>query len=110
MREYNKDLHIRLTPADMAKLKQRMKEAGVQNMSAYVRKMAIDGYIVNLDLTDVKEVVRLMRYSSNNLNQYAKKANETGSIYKHDIDDLNDKHERLWNAVCYIMDRLSSIM
>lgn len=110
MRKYDRDIHIRLTESDIKKIRQRMDEAGVQNMSAYMRKMAIDGYIVNLDLADVKELVRLLRYCSNNLNQYAKKANETDSIYRGDIEDLKHRHERLWDAANKIMERLSAIV
>lgn len=110
MRTYDRDIHLRLKESDIKKIRQRMDEAGVKNMSAYMRKMAIDGYIVNLDLADVKELVRLLRYCSNNLNQYAKKANETDSIYQGDIEDLKRRHERLWEAANKIMERLSAIV
>ena len=110
MRVYDMDIHIRLKPSDYKLIKERMAEAGVQNMSAYMRKMAIDGYVVNLDLSDVKEVVRLLRYSSNNLNQYAKKANENGSVYARDIEDLKVRYDKLWDAMNEILTRLSMIM
>jgi len=110
MRQYDRDIHMRLKQSDFDKIRRRMKEAGVRNLSAYMRKMAIDGYVVNLDLSDVRELVRLLRYCSNNLNQYAKKANETGSIYKGDIDDLKHRQERLWNMASEIMERLAAIM
>ena len=64
-----------------------MGEAGIRNMSAYVRKMVLDGICVKLDLEDVRELSTLLRRCSNNLNQYAKRANETGSIYADDIKD-----------------------
>ena len=98
-----------LRQSDMDKIRRRMAEAGIRNMSAYMRKMAIDGFIVNLDLSDVKELVRLLRYCSNNINQYAKKANETGSIYQSDIDDIKRRQERLWAMANGIMERLSAI-
>ena len=110
MREYNRDIHMRLKQSDIDKIKRRMEEAGVQNMSAYIRKMAIDGFIVNLDLSDVKEIVRLLRYCSNNINQYAKKANESGDIYHNDIEDIKRRQERLWNMSNEIMERLSAIL
>ena len=110
MRQYDRDIHMRLKQSDFDKIRRRMKEAGVRNLSAYMRKMAIDGYVVNLDLSDVRELVRLLRYCSNNLNQYTKKANETGSIYKADIDDLKHRQERLWNMASEIMERLAAIM
>ena len=110
MREYNRDIHMRLKQSDRDLIHRRMNEAGVKNMSAYIRKMAIDGYIVNLDLSDVKELVRLLRYCSNNLNQYAKKANETGNVYKYDIEDIRKRHDELWDMANKIMERLSAIM
>ena len=110
MREYNRDIHMRLKQSDYEKIKRRMNEAGVRNMSAYMRKMAIDGLIVNLDLSDVKELVRLLRYCSNNINQYAKKANESGNVFKADIEDIKRRQERLWNMANEIMERLAAIL
>ena len=60
--------------------------------------MAVDGYIINLDMTDIQEMTRLLRICSNNLNQYAKRANETGSVYAADIEDLNIRLDGLWDA------------
>lgn len=79
-------------------IKERMEQIGVTNLSAYLRKMAVDGYIINLDMTDIQEMTRLLRICSNNLNQYAKRANETGSIYAADIEDLNIRLDGLWDA------------
>lgn len=78
-------------------------------MSAYIRKMALDGYCVKLDLQDIKELIRLLRICSNNLNQYAKRANETGNIYLADIKDLQKWLERIWEAAREILIRLASI-
>lgn len=80
-------------------IKERMEQIGVTNLSAYLRKMAVDGYIINLDMTDIQEMTRLLRICSNNLNQYAKRANETGSVYAADIEDLNIRLDGLWDAV-----------
>ena len=110
MREYNRDIHMRLKQSDIDKIRRRMDEAGIRNMSAYMRKMAIDGFVVNLDLSDVKELVRLLRYCSNNINQYAKKANESGDVFKSDIDDIKRRQDRLWNMANEIMERLAAIM
>ena len=71
--------------------------------------MALDGYCVKLDLQDVKELVSLLRRCSNNLNQYAKKANETGSIYAADIEDLRVRLDEIWDGVKEILERLAGI-
>ena len=70
-------IYVRVTKEEWKKIHDRMREAGMKNMSAYIRKMALNGYLIHLDLSDVREVLRLLRISSNNLNQYAKRANET---------------------------------
>ena len=69
MREYTDYIRVMLKKGDREKIEERMKEAGIKNMSAYIRKMAIDGYVVRLDLSDVNEVARLLHINSNNLNQ-----------------------------------------
>ena len=109
MREYTDYIRIMLKKGDREKIEERMKEAGIKNMSAYIRKMAIDGYVVRLDLSDVNEVARLLHINSNNLNQYAKQANTNGSIYYGDIQNLRRQHEELCNLLKSIYQRLLSI-
>lgn len=104
-----KRIFVKLSPEERAKLYERMEEAGVRNLSAYVRKMALNGYIINLDLSDVKEVLRLLRISSNNLNQYAKKANETGNIYLEDIKELQAKQKEILQMTGDILERLAAL-
>ena len=88
MEKKDQELHFFVTKSDQERIHQKMAEMGIHSKSAYLRKMALDGYCVKLDLQDVKELVSLLRRCSNNLNQYAKRANETGSIYQEDIRDL----------------------
>lgn len=109
MREYTDYIRIMLKKGDREKIEERMKEAGIKNMSAYIRKMAIDGYVVRLDLSDVNEVARLLHINSNNLNQYAKQANTNGSIYYGDIQNLRRQHEELCKLLKAIYQRLLSI-
>ena len=105
----NVQIHFRLTPSEAERLRTKMKEAGIQSQGAYLRKMALDGYCVRLDLQDVREMVSLLRRCSNNLNQYAKRANETGSIYLADLNDLQERMQQLWQLAREILVRLSSI-
>lgn len=60
MREYTDRVRIWIKPEERKLIEKRMKEAGIRNMSAYIRKIAIDGYVIRLDLSDLKEVSRLM--------------------------------------------------
>ena len=78
-------------------------------MSEVWGKMALDGYCINLDLQDVKELVSLLRRCSNNLNQYAKRANETGNIYEADIKDLQERLDKIWDGMKDVLVHLSSI-
>lgn len=109
MREKDQMLHFRVSKAELNAIREKMQELGTYNMAAYLRKMALDGYCIRLDLGDLKKVVSLMRYASNNLNQYAKKANETGSIYLEDIQDLKIRFEQIWSELKEIHIRLASI-
>ena len=105
----NVQIHFRLTPSEVERLRTKMKEAGIQSQGAYLRKMALDGYCVRLDLQDVREMVSLLRRCSNNLNQYTKRANETGSIYLADLNDLQERMQQLWQLAREILVRLSNI-
>ena len=89
----DKVFQLRLSADERKAIEERMAKIGVKNFSAYLRKMALNGYYIVLDLSDVKELLRLLRICSNNLNQYAKKANETDSIYKADIEDLKKRQD-----------------
>lgn len=99
-----------MTESEISQIQKRMKQAGVKNRSAYIRKMALDGYIVKLDLTDVKELVRLLRICSNNLNQYAKVANGTGYVGAGDIEDLKIRLNEIWAMTKAVMKRLAAII
>ena len=109
MKNKDKQINIRISSKERIFLEKRMQEMGIKNMSAFMIKMALDGYCVKLDLKDVKELVHLLRMCSNNLNQYAKKANETGSIYQRDIIDLRVRLDRLWENSREIVEKLSEI-
>ena len=100
---------VRLKPGDKKKILRRMDEAGIVSMYAFIRKMALEGYIIKLDLSEMNEFVRLLRINSNNLNQYAKKANETGNIYLADIKELQRQQDELWNAMKDFLKTLSNL-
>ena len=102
-------IYVRVTKEEWDKIHERMVDAGMRNMSAFIRKMSLDGYLIKLDLTDVKEVLRLIHINSNNLNQYAKRANETGSIYEADVKELQESHKQILKMMGEILERLSSI-
>lgn len=109
MGKREQDVHFLASKEEVLRIRQKMDELGIRSMGAYLRKMALDGYCIHLDLEDVKEMVSLLRRCSNNLNQYAKRANETGSIYEADIKDLQNRLEEIWRMMKDVLVRLSSI-
>lgn len=109
MADHNIVKNIRMTPEELQAIQKKMEQFGTKNFSAFVRKMAIDGYVVRLELPELKELVSLLRYSSNNLNQLTKRVHETGRIYDADLENLHRGQEKLWNATQEILDKLSRI-
>ena len=85
------------------------QEIGVRNRSAYLRKMALDGYIVKLNMDDIHEMIRLLRNATNNLNQIAKKANSSGSIYGSEISAMQARQDEIWESSKEILARLAAI-
>ena len=100
---------IVLTEEEKEIIKKRMKDVGMNNMSAYIRRMALYGYVIHLDMSDLKEVLRLMKINSNNLNQYTKRANETGSVYQEDVNELLQNQQKLLILLGGILDQLLKI-
>lgn len=102
-------LNFRVSPEELALIEQKMAQLGTTNREAYLRKMALDGYVVRLELPELKELVSLMRYSSNNLNQLARRAHETGRIYDADLEDISWRQEALWDGVHRILTQLAKL-
>ena len=98
-----------VTLEERDQIEAKMAQLGTNNMSAYLRKIAIDGYVVQLDLPELREMVSLLRYSSNNLNQLARRANETGRIYPEDLADIRQNQAQLWESAKEILRVLSTL-
>ena len=73
MLERTKDNHILATPEELEKIMKRMEESGIISLTAYLLRMVLYGYVIVMNLSDLKEILRLLQISGNNLNQYAKK-------------------------------------
>ena len=102
-------LNFRVSPEELALIEQKMAQLGTTNREAYLRKMALDGYVVRLELPELKELVSLMRYSSNNLNQLARRAHETGRIYDADLEDISRRQEAVWDGVHQVLTQLAKL-
>ena len=108
-RKRNIVIRFRVTPEEREMIESKMAQFGTTNMAAYLRKISIDGYVVRLDLPELREMASLLRRSSNNLNQIAKRVNETSRIYDADIDCLKANQEKIWSVANGILTRLASI-
>lgn len=108
-RKHNIPIMFWVTEQERDRIEHRMAQIGTVNMSAYLRKIAIDGYVLKLDLPELKEMVSLLRRSSNNLNQIARRVNETGRIYEADMECLRENQERLWDAANEILTKLAAL-
>ena len=102
-------VNFRVSPQELEMIEQKMAQLGTSNREAYLRKMALDGYVVRLELPELKELVSLMRYSSNNLNQLTRRVHETGRIYDADPEDITRRQEALWDGVHQVLTQLAKL-
>ena len=102
-------LEFYVSEKELRMIQQKMAQIGTNNFSAYLRKIAIDGCIIKLELPELRDMVSLLRRSRNNLNQIARRVNETGRFYPADMEDMLAKQEQLWQAANEIITRLASI-
>ena len=103
-------LHVMVSEEEQALIQQRMAETGIRNMGAYMRKMALNGYVLHVDLSPVRELVSLQRRCSNNLNQVAIQANTYGGIYPEEIAALQRDYAALWGPLSDLLKKLSALV
>ena len=102
-------LKVRVNQQEKEIIQQKMQQLGTTNMGAYLRKMAIDGFILKLDMAEMKEMLSLMRRISSNINQIAKRANETGRVYAADLEEISEQQEQLWSAMREVLQKFSAL-
>jgi hypothetical protein len=90
-------------------IKRRMAQAGVKNLRAFILKQAIDGRVIHVELQSVNEMCRLLSNATNNINQVARRVNETGNVYAEDINDLSNRYDELWTQAREILRKLSAL-
>jgi len=103
-------LYVRVSQAEYDLIQERMAEAGTANMAAFVRKMALNGYVLHVDLSPVKELVSLQRRCSNNLNQIAVRVNTYGVIDSREIAALQKDYAALWKPLSDLIKQLAEIV
>ena len=100
---------LRLTPQENALLEQKIQQSGIRNREAFIRKMLLEGYVLSLELPELKEILRLTRYTSNNVNQIARHAHETGRYYIEDIEQMVRNQEAIQDALKEVLNRLAAL-
>ena len=108
-RKRNKQLKIWISQEEQDMIHQKMAEFGTDNMGAFVRKMVIDGYIIKLDLPELKEIIRLLGSIANNVNQIARRVNAGGNVYKEDLEEVNANLDKNYKMLRKVMKSLSKI-
>lgn len=97
------------TPEEKDLILKKMELYGTSNMGAYLRKMAIDGYVIKLEVPELKEMIRLLGIANNNINQIARSLNSTGRIYEADIQEIRDRIDGLYDYARKLLDSLAKI-
>ena len=100
---------LRLSKTEKNRIYEKMLSMSIRSLSAYIRKMALDGYCLNLDLPQLRRMAYLLQMCSNNLNQYAKVANENGRVYAADLEDLRARLDELISVSKQILSRLAEL-
>ncbi len=108
-RQREVQLKFRVTPEERKLIEQKMAQLGTTNMAAYLRKMALDGYVVNLELPELHEMVSFLRRSSANLNQLTRRVHETGRFYDADLQDIRTSFDEIYEAASKILSTLAAI-
>lgn len=109
MIERSKRIELRVTAEELRQIHEHMQETGISSLTAYMIRRAIHGYVIKMELADLKELLRLMQISGNSLNQYAKKANEAGSIYHEDIEELRTAQKEILQEMRKVLEKLTAI-
>ena len=100
-------IKFRVTPEERKLIESKMALYGTTNMEAYLRKVAIDGYIINLDLPELRTISSLLQRMGNNINQIARRANSTRRVYDTDLQDIQRQQAELTAALGEIIAALS---
>ena len=102
-------IYFKLTDEERRLIEKKMEQAGIKNMSAYIRKMCIDGYTIRLNIPELNECAKYLRYASNNLNQIARRVNSDGSVYADEIEDMQTTMTKTNELFGNILEQLSKI-
>ena len=90
---------FRVTEEEQDLIYQKMEQYRTNNLAAYMRKMAIDGYVINVDYSDMKAVAAEMQKIGVNINQMARRVNNTSRIYEQDFEEMKNRIDEIWRLI-----------
>ena len=102
-------LFTKVSRSERDMIDRKMALLGTSNLRAYLRKMAVDGYIVQLDMSSVVELVKLLRSISSNVNQIARRCNSTNNLYAQDVEDLRKGYNQVWHEISGLMKKFEKL-
>ena len=105
----DQQLHFRVSKPELERIRNKMESSGILSIGSYLRKMALDGYCLHLDLQELRRMAYLLQMCSNNLNQYTKAANENGQVYAADLEDLRTRLDELVEISKQILAKLAEL-
>ena len=105
----DQQLHFRVSKPELERIRNKMETSGILSIGSYLRKMALDGYCLHLDLQELRRMAYLLQMCSNNLNQYTKAANENGQVYAADLEDLRTRLDELVEISKQILAKLAEL-
>lgn len=88
-----------VTEQERQLIQNKMAQLGTKNMGAYLRKMAIDGYIIKVDYTQQKKLAAAVSRVASNINQICRLINSTGSLYAEDVAELKERQAKIWSLL-----------
>ena len=105
-RQRNIQLKIWVNEEERKLIEQKMAQLPTSQLGAYMRKMAIDGYIIYTDIKNIKQYIRELQTIGKNINQIARRVNSTTNIYKEDIEEIKKRLDEIWQLQRYILSNL----
>jgi tRNA U34 5-carboxymethylaminomethyl modifying GTPase MnmE/TrmE len=102
-------IHFQVNEQERKLIQQRMEQTGIKSLRAYMLKMATDGQVIHLDVSGVREMLKLLSNATNNINQIAKRVNETGNFYAADLEDLRKRYDEIWGQAKLILRKLATL-
>ena len=99
---------IRLTASEAGILETKMREAGVTHAAAFIRAMTLNGYLLQIDLPELREMIGLLSNMTRDLNQIARRLDTHGQIYDTEIEEMQQKQNDIWAMTRQLLSRLEA--